>query len=213
MALTFSNNVSLISLNSFNSSLTGAKYPVCSWQSDAYTNWLTQNGVNIALSSLSGLGAGALALLGVMSGGIGAVAGVGALVGSAMSIGNTMSQVYEHSLIPPQAKGNQNSGDVTFSANKMNFPLYKMTIKQEYARCIDSYFSRFGYKVNEVKTPSLTSRTKFNFIKVGGMDELIHGDIPSTALEEINSIFRKGVTIFHNYNDIGNYTINNPIVS
>ena len=201
------------SLNSFNSSITGAKYPVCSWQSDAYTNWLTQNGVNIALSTIGGAGAGALAVLGIMSGGVGAIAAMGALAGSAMTIGNTMAQVYEHSLIPPQAKGNQNSGDVTFSADKMNFPLYKMTIKQEYAKCIDSYFSRFGYKVNEVKTPSLTSRTKFNFIKVGGMDELIHGDIPSTDLEEINNIFRKGVTIFHNYNDIGDYTVTNSIVS
>jgi hypothetical protein len=31
-------------------------------------------------------------------------------------------------------------------------------------------------------------------------------------LEKINSIFRKGVTIFHNYNNFGDYTISNPII-
>ena len=85
-----------------------------------------------------------------------------------------------------------------------------MSIKQEFARSIDQYFSRFGYKVNTVKTPNLNSRQVFNYIKVGGMDELVSGNIPSTDLEEINSIFRKGTTIFHNYNNIGNYTISNP---
>ena len=92
------------------------------------------------------------------------------------------------------------------------FNLYNMTITYSYAKKIDDFFSRFGYKVNEVKTPNLNSRSKFNFIKVGGMDELVTGSIPASDLETINSIFRKGVTIFHNYNDIGNYLIDNPIV-
>ena len=88
-----------------------------------------------------------------------------------------------------------------------------MSIKREYAIVIDRYFSRFGYKVNEVKTPNLNSRTQFNFIKVGGTDELVHGNIPASDLEKINQIFRKGVTIFHNYSNIGDYTISNTIVT
>ena len=71
----------------------------------------------------------------------------------------------------------------------------------------------FGYKVNEVKTPNLNSRTKFNFIKVGGNDDLVHGDIPASSLEEINNICRKGVTIFHDYNSLGDYTVSNTIVT
>ena len=68
-------------------------------------------------------------------------------------------------------------------------------------------------KVNIVKTPNLKSRTQFNFIKVGGMDELISGNIPASDLEKINEICRKGVTIFHDYTNFGNYTISNPIVT
>ena len=199
-------------INSYNYGITGAKYPICSWASDVYTNWLTQNGVNLGLSALTGIG-GVVGGIALLATGAGALAGLGSMVAGVMSVGKSLAQVYEHSLIPPQAKGNQNSGDITFSANQMDIPLFKMSIKYEYAVLIDSYFSRYGYKVNEVKTPNLTSRTKFNFIKVGGMDELISGNIPASDLEMINTIFRKGVTIFHNYEDIGNYTINNPIVT
>ena len=45
------------------------------------------------------------------------------------------------------------------------------------------------------------------------MDELITGEIPASDLEKINNICRKGVTIFHSYTNIGNYTISNPIRS
>ena len=88
-----------------------------------------------------------------------------------------------------------------------------MSCRYEFAKICDDYLSRYGYKVNEIKQPNLKTRTKFNFIKVGGLDDLIHGDIPATDLEEINNIFRKGVTIFHSYSDFGNYTISNPIRS
>lgn len=181
----------------------GGKLPTCGWLNDAYTNWLTSNSVNIGLSlakSVTSVGVGV------------ATGGVGAFIGGFSSIAGTIASVYEHSLQPPISKGGINQGDLNF-AQRNTFNTYPMTIKKEYAKIIDQYFSRFGYKVNEVKTPNLKSRTKFNFIKVGGMDELVHGDIPATDLEEINDIFRKGVTIFHNYNDIGNYTISNPIRS
>jgi hypothetical protein len=110
------------------------------------------------------------------------------------------------------AQGNVNSGDIIASSNNLGFYFYKMCMKKEYAKICDDYLSRFGYKINEVKTPNILSRKEFNFIKVGGRDELVSGNIPATDLEEINNIFRKGVTIFHDYDTFGNYTINNPIV-
>jgi hypothetical protein len=177
------------------------KLPTCTWLNDAYTNWLTSQAVNIPLNIAGSM------FSGVASGGL-----AGGIVGGFSSIANTLASVYEHSLQPPISKGGINQGDLNFS-QKNTFNIYPMTIKKENAIVIDRYLSRFGYKVNEVKTPNLNSRTQFNFIKVGGMDELVSGDIPSTDLEKINEICRKGVTIFHNYSNIGNYTISNPIVS
>lgn len=196
--------------NNFNQCLQAGKFPICGWANDSYTNWLTQNGVNIA-TQLSG------SVISMLTGGIaistGNTAGLSGLAGGLNGIANTMSTIYQHSLTPMEAKGNLNTGDVKTSSDINTFTAYSMSIKREFAISIDRYFSRFGYKVNEVKTPNLNSRAQFNFIKVGGMDELVHGDIPSTDLEKINEICRKGVTIFHNYSNIGNYTISNPIVN
>lgn len=182
--------------------ISGSKYPTLGWVGDTYTNWLTQNAINISTGFISsGLSTIGSAMTGNASG---AVSGM-------LGIANNLSQIYQHSLVSETGQGNINSGDLTYSSKKMNYTLYKMSVKEEMAKVIDQYLSRFGYKVNEVKTPNLNSRTKFNFIKVGGLDELISGNIPAVDLEEINSIFRKGVTIFHSYNDLGNYTISNPI--
>lgn len=196
--------------NNYNQCLQAGKYPICGWANDGYTNWLTQNGVNIATSLISSglqvIGGTAMASSGIGSGYLGMASGVN-------NIANTLGQIYQHSLTPMEAKGNQNTGDVKTASDINTFTAYGMSIKQEYARVIDGYFSRFGYKVNEVKQPNLKTRTQFNFIKVGGSDELVHGDIPAVALSEINDIFKKGVTIFHNYSNFGNYTISNPIRS
>lgn len=196
--------------SNYNQCLQAGKFPICGWASDTYTNWLTQNGVNIATSlatsGLQVLGGAGMAAAGLGSGYMGIASGV-------TSVANTLGQIYQHSLTPMEAKGNLNTGDVKTSADINTFTLYGMSIKKEYAKVIDAYFSRFGYQVNEIKTPNLKTRTQFNFIKVGGSDELVHGNIPASDLEKINSIFRKGVTIFHSYTNFGNYTISNPIRS
>ena len=183
--------------------VSGSKYPTLGWVGDTYTNWLTQNAINIATGFIGS---------GVSTIGSAFTGNIGASFNGMLDISNKVSEVYKHKLVSETGQGNINSGDLTYSSKKMNYTLYRMSVKNEMAIVIDSYFSRFGYKVNEVKKPNLNSRQQFNFIKVGGMDEIISGNIPATSLEEINSIFRKGVTIFHNYNNIGNYTINNPIV-
>ena len=177
------------------------KLPTCPWTNDGFTNWLTANSVNMALDFAGNT------FTGVASHGL-----AGGIVGGFSSIAGSVASVYQHSLQPPTAKGGVNQGDLVF-AKRQTYNIYPMTIKKEYAKVIDAYFSKYGYQVNEVKQPNLNSRTQFNFIKVGGMDELISGNIPASDLEKINEICRKGVTIFHDYTNFGNYTISNPIVT
>ena len=184
--------------------LAGGKYPTCSWRSDTYTNWITQNSVNYTMDKLGTLGG--IAIAGAVNPALAVIGGVGLITDSLL-------EKEKRETTPFQARGNVNVGDVTYSASKTNFGYYQMSCRYEYAKLCDDYLSRFGYKINEVKTPNINSRTKFNFVKVGGNDELISGNIPASDLEEINNIFRKGVTIFHTYADFGNYTISNPIVT
>ena len=191
-------------LKCYNEGLQGAKYPICSWQNDIYTNWMTQQGVNIAVKNIMGVGS---MVAGAVSGNVGQVGS------GIMQVVNQMRDIHTHSFMSPQAEGNINSGNVGSANNKLTFTIQTVQIREEVIRTIDQFFSRYGYKVNEIKEPSLHNRTQFDFIKVGGTDNLISGKIPSKYLEEINAICRRGTTIFHNITNFGNYTISNPIVS
>lgn len=186
------------------------KFPTLNWSTDAYTNWLTQNSVNIGL----GIASSAITIvggLGMMATGGGAIAGGSSVVSGAMGIAQTLGSVYEHSLQPNSAKGNTNGGDINVCSGKNGFFFYRMTIKKEYAEVIDHYFNLYGYKVNEVKLPNITGRTNWNFVKTINCN--IHGDIPQRDLLEIKELFDKGITFWHNPLTFLDYSQSNTIVT
>lgn len=153
-----------------------------------------------------------------MATGVGAMAGAGFVAGGVMGIAGEMKQEHEHSLTPPQAKGNTNAGDVLFASRGMGAIAYKMSIRNEFARSIDNFFTMFGYKVNLLEIPNLNSRSIFNYIQIGQGEILAYQkdnvlSIPPQDLEEINNIYRKGVTLWHDHSNIGNYNLNNEIVN
>lgn len=196
------------SMYSYNYGIVGGKYPICSWNSDVYTNWLTQNGVNIGLDLVS---SGASLITGgvaaYMSGGL---LGGGEMMSGAMGIANTLVQVYQHSLIPDQARGNTNSGDVTFSSKMLEFTAYKMSIRNEYCEIIDSYFDMFGYKVNTVKVPNKAHRSNYWYTKC--IDVSIDGNIPQNDMRKIKDCYNNGIRFWRNASNIEDYSVSNSIV-
>ena len=194
------------------------KLPICSYNVDMYTNWMTQNSINIAGVNISSddinIGmASSNAVLGtissVMSGDY--VGGVGNAVSGAGAIGNALIAKKQHELIPPQTRGNLNAGDVITSEGKNTFHFYKMSIKQEYAKIIDRYFNAYGYLVNDFKIPNITGRTNWNYVKT--IDINITGDVIQEDMEKIKSIFNNGVTLWHNPSTYLDYSQSNGIVS
>ena len=175
----------------FDFGIPGPKYPVCSWSGDTFTNWLTQNGLNVALGVVGGAGA---MIAAPFTGGSSLVV-AGAMAGGAMTIANTLSSVYQHSVAPEQTSGNISVGDVTFSDGKALFTVYNMCIRQEYAKIIDNFFSMYGYKVNTLKVPNITGRTNWNYVKL--INPNIEGFIPQEDLQEIKRMFSNGLTIWH----------------
>lgn len=181
-------------------SIVAGKLPTCGWTNDAYTNWLTQNAINIPLDIASD----------IIKTGVGVATGKVSLAGGGLAgIGGTMAEIYQHSLIPTTAKGGVNQGDLNF-ADKLCFSVYKKCIKYEYARIIDNYFDMFGYKVNDVKIPNITGRQNWNYVKT--IDCNFDGDIPQTDLNIIKAMFNGGVTFWHNPANILNYSLSNNII-
>ena len=65
-------------------------------------------------------------------------------------------------------------------------------------------------EINEVKVPNIYSRANWNYIKTVGC--YIQADIPQEDLEEIKSLFDKGITFWHNPATFMDYTRTNSIV-
>ena len=142
--------------------------------------------------------------------GLGTLAGAGTFASGALGVADAISQVYQHSLTPPQSEGNVNSGDVTFSSGNLTFSLYYMSIKAEYARIIDEYFSMYGYKVNRVKVPNRDHRSRYWYIKT--IDVNIDGTIPNKDMQVIKNCYDRGITFWRNVSEMGNYSLDNAIV-
>lgn len=194
----------------YSESLNGAKLPLGGWINDTFTNWLTQNGVNIAISGVSSLVQLAGGVTNLATGN--AVTGAFQVANAGVSIASTIGSVYQHSLMPDQAMGNTNSSDISFALGYSGATFYQMSIKIEYAKIIDEYFTKFGYKVNRLKLPNTSSRSQWNYIQIGDGESWAYGNIPAEYLSKINEIAIKGVTIWHNHNNIGNYDLTNSIV-
>lgn len=191
-------NYENITGDNFENSFNCGKIPVCSWNSNVYLNWLTQNGLNMSIENYSS------ALKPFITG------NPSDAVSGASTIFSNLMQIYQHSKIPNQAKGNINSSDIMFSLNKNNVSFYHMAIKSEYAKIIDDYFSMFGYKINSVKIPNIFGRLNWNYVKT--IDCNFDGDIPQIHLNIIRSIFNSGITLWHNPSTIYNYNVDNSII-
>lgn len=187
------------------------KFPTLSWSADMFTNWLTQNSVNIAL----GIGAGAVQVVGgiatiAATGGTGAAIGGAGVVGGIQSIASTLAQVHQQSFTPNSARGNTNGGDIATASKVNTFYFYKMSIKEEHARVIDEYFSMFGYKCNRVKVPEKNHRQNYWYTKT--IDANIIGGIPQDDLQTIKDCYNRGITFWKTEDNFRNYSVSNNIV-
>lgn len=203
-------------------SLPLAKYPTCSWSSDAFINWLTQQAVNESLNMAFGLfGAGNQFASDIHSANNqktesqqnygNTMASVNLGVNIAGQIGRQIGNFYAGTLMP-NIQGGRNTGDVNFLIGKNTFTFKCMRAKTENLKLIDSYFSRFGYATNIIKNPNITGRRNFNYVEIGSSEEVGYGQVPSIHMNNINNACRRGVTIWHNHENLGNYNIENEII-
>lgn len=199
------------------------KYPSFSWSSDGFTNWMTQNAVNLGVrvvnTAVGGVGqiaGGAMSmkssetLSGQTGGAMGIISGVTSIATNTASM---IGDMFRASMGSNTAQGNANAGDISFNQNINRFKVMHMRPKKEYLQIIDDYFTRYGYKVNRIKVPNITGRTYWNYVEIGASEDIGYGDVPANYMEIINSACRKGVTIWHNHANIGNYSLSNTIVS
>lgn len=174
------------------------KYPTCGWSADSFTNWLTQQAVNVPMQFLN-----------LMTSNFRHnIEGVSSY---AQKIGSVIGEFYQASLLP-EIQGGGNTADVVFTSKRNSFYFRQMTAKPEFLAIIDDYFTRFGYAINRLLVPNMTGRENWNYVEIAEGEVWIEGPIPAKSKEIINNIARAGVTIWHNLDNIGNYNLSNNII-
>lgn len=186
-----------------------AGYPSCAWECDTYKLWLAQNQNQHALNNAVGGVKIVGGIIGAVAGGpVGAVAGVGTAISGASQIANSLAEKKDRETEPPQARG-------TFSttinaANGMHaFFLMEKTVDAQHAKCIDDYFTMYGYKLNRVQKPNINARPAFTYVKTIGCH--IKGEMCTEDITKIESIFDTGVTFWKNGDKIADYSQNNAV--
>ena len=209
------------SSNAYDYSITGAKYPIIAWNSDSYTNWLTQNAINMEVQTKREVvGAGVdivgSALRGAIMGGIGGAGlgiGVGLATGGASLYNLAKEQMLaktQANLTPDQVRGNINCGDIVWSKMRSKFTYIPMSIKSEYAQICDNYFDVFGYQVNRLKVPNTNHRQNWWYTKT--INANIIGNVPNDEMNKIKGAYNNGLTFWKNPSNFLNYSVSNGII-
>lgn len=209
--------------NNYDEGLCMGAYPTCAWDSDVYKVWLAQNkhqldntvdtairsaqmGVAMAVAGLAmtagtgGVGAGAgLAAVG---------AGAGALFNAYNQISAVMAQKEDAKAQPPQARG-VHSVNLNVACNRQTFSFYYKSVRGEYARQIDDYFTMFGYRINRIQAPVINARPAFTYVKTLGCN--VAGQMCAEDICAIERIFDNGVTFWRDGDQIGDYTQDNAV--
>lgn len=171
------------------------------WINDFPTIPIGQNDMKGAMKSIGSLIGNALG-----AGASLATGNVGGTIGGIMGIANS---AYSAMTTPSKVVGSPNK-TLMLKYSIMGYSFYCMCIRPEYAKKIDDFFTRFGYRVDELKVPELTSRESFNYVKTKECDP--SGNAPDEALRAVANMFNSGVTLWH-VNDVGNTSLSNNIVS
>lgn len=214
-----------------NEKFTIENYPQCSFVTDSYKAWLALNSSKMNLESGLAIAGGVLSVLGtansvstsnslattrkqkIRAESAGKSAGI-SIAGSAIdAIGTISSNLIERKLastMPPHANG-QNTNILSVSESEFGYHYYYCRPKDEYAKIIDEFFTRFGYAINRNTIPNLCARTRFTYIKT--VDCTIKANIPNEYSQAIVSIMNNGITFWNDKNNVGDYTLANNIIT
>ena len=115
----------------------------------------------------------------------------------------------DHRAVPDTVVTKASGAGVMFYNGWYDFKIYYTQIHPDYAKRIDAYFDRYGYAVNEIKTPEIANRPVWNFIKTNGCTLNRTANVPAAFERDICACFDRGITFWKNAGQVGQYTADN----
>lgn len=172
-------------------------FPLCSWNTDSFQAYIAGGGlVGDTFNILTGAVTGT-AMVATGNAVAGATTGL-------MPIASLMKNAYLASIKADVLNGNAtDGGGIAVAVGQNQFYCGRMSITHQYAESIDHFFDMFGYAVNTVDVPNISSRPEWNYVKTVGCS--CWGDCPADDLTKIKEIFNNGVRFWKNPDHMGNY--------
>lgn len=186
-------------------------FPQCTFNSSVYRAYLAEYAARIPIENYQAqLGVATSAasivpsLLSLNAGTI--IGGVGGVASSALQVMGINARRQDIRTKPAEVRGTANP-NADWVEEKFLFKYKKLTIRAEYAKIIDDYFTMFGYATHRVKVPNRNSRPHWNYVKTVGC--VLEGSIPADDVSKICEIYNNGITFWHNAEEIGDYSLDN----
>lgn len=201
-------------------------FPPIPWINDTYKAFIAQNKANIVSSCLGAVNQLATGTLNTITHnsvaqqsstsipasyamGSAATDTVGTVISPVRTILGMIQEKKDHQFAPKTVANLAQSDMIMLLSKRMRFDFYATTIKREMAQSIDNFFSAYGYAINRVKTPNISSRTYWNYTKTNGC--VLNGSIPAQAKNDIIGMFDKGIRLWTDIQNIGNFSLPNEI--
>ena len=195
----------------YDDAIVTSPYPVPIYSGDSFNTWWQSNKNSFLMGTISN----AISLsVGTLLSNTSARMASKALGASSNVIGD-IATLTDKSNVPPNAYYQAQNEALNVGTNRTKFIIYFLCVTPEYARKIDSFFTKYGYAVNEVKVPNLqrglAKRRNWNYLKV--KDCMLHGILPADVEKHLEEIYEKGITLWSYDVTVGDYSIANPIVT
>lgn len=176
--------------------------PKGSFNTDSFLAYYAMNGakndMSLILNPLYGL---ASAIIAPTPG-----AGAGIVVSEMKTVADTYLNSQAMRKLGRESNGTPTS-DALFNIGEKDFHFINVHVREEYARIIDDFFTKYGYSQMRVATPNFHARENYTYVKTVGAS--LGGNMPASAVEAIEKILDKGITFWVDADFIGDYTLSN----
>ena len=192
----------------YDSGISISGFPQCSFNSDTFKLWLAKNQFGLGLDALGNVGqivAGVATAVG--TGGAGSAIGVSMVASGVSGVLGSLNGVYQASKEPNKSHSGSAKNNLLTAIKKNKFDIYYRSIKFNYARTVDDFFTMYGYQTNRVKVPNVNSRPCFNYVQT--IDINIVGNIPSDDMIRLKQVYNSGVTLWKHTATVGDYSVDN----
>lgn len=196
-----------------------SNFPMCSWATDSFSAWLAQNTIDLPDRSttlgkaiqfgrnlLTG-GAASHPILGTEEKAIAPTALMNILSDPVGGIKALLGQAYSSSIAQDISSGSFSSGGANTSAGYQAFYSGRVSVKAEYARLIDDFFTAYGYAQNKLMVPPIANRPGWTYVQTRGA--VLLGNMPADDKADIAAIFDNGIRFWMNPANVGDYSGNN----